>query len=129
MVIGDANDAKDPAIACGDEVYTLYEGRRHLVRDKQLLLNYGYQDSDIKSVSKEKLSKYPLGLPLIRYNGLHATVMLSGSSTIYLVVNDALQEVTDWDWFLAQGYHGKYYNVMTKDDAATYSISLTAKTS
>lgn len=98
-------------ISCGDQMFSIYDGCRHLIRDQQLLREYGYHNSDFVNISEPELNLYPLGLPLLRDNKLDPPVMAPGSGTIYIVKNGTVHRVLSWDWFLGQGYSG-YCNIM-----------------
>lgn len=123
------NLINDEILVCGNVTFTLYDGFRHLVENVDLLLQYEYDLTNFTKLTNSELERYPEGLPLIRFRKLAPTIKVSDKPdpTIYILKDGKIVVVTDWDWFLLQGFHGEYYNLMSEEHLARlprHSISL-----
>lgn len=104
---------KDRIIKYGDNIYSIYDQQRHLVRDMSLFYAYSFKDDDIQTVSKEEFEKYSEGLPLLRYRKHDATVILHGD--IFAVTSGHRYKVPDFDKFLSDGNIDKYNSLSVNE--------------
>lgn len=89
---------KDPVVSVNNDIFTIYDGHRHYVPDWYEFLRFGYTKEDIKYITRQELEKYPIGLPLLRFNGKDPAVQGCG------IIRQGCREVVDRDTILELGY-------------------------
>lgn len=106
----------------GADVFTIYDGQRHMAKNWDHLFANGYYDYDVKRVSKSKLESYPMGLPLLRFKGLNPAVHGEGNSTIFIVTDGYRHAVPDSDTFSNMGYDKDAINALSQADLEALPI-------
>lgn len=122
LTFGADYDEKDAVVMCGVEIYTIYDGQRHLVRELDLLHHYGYSESKYRRMSEVELGAYPLGLPLIRYNSMDPTLKCPGDRRVFTVSGGEAHVVEQYDFFVRQGFHPDRFNTMNKYELELYKL-------
>lgn len=106
----------------GADVFTIYDGQRHLVLNWDIFLAFGYHDYDVKRVGRERLESFPLGPPLLRYNGLDPPVKGVEDGNIFIIREGQRRAVPNMETFLNMGYSQQAVNSMELNNLQAFSL-------